>query len=330
MPKQKKNSPLVSVVALCFNHAPYVIECLNSIKRQTYTPIELIIIDDCSTDESVAIIDQWIAENHYKCKFIARERNGGICKALNQALSLLNGEFVSIIATDDLWMENKIEQQIKIFLDSPEKNIGVVYSDAYQIDEKGKLLDTLFISTYRPFLKDFEENLFSTLLKGNFIPAPSTLIKRTCYDKVGVYDEELCYEDYDMWLRIAQHYDFAYSQIIHTKYRVLGNSLSRRMHHQLSLARYESDFKIYRKCLQSPNLSSQDLHLLTTLISDCVETLHEKQSPRILEHLTYMMKICPRVQTRVYLFLSRLRTPPKKQKTIVNYLQSIKKLLFFK
>lgn len=318
--------PLITVIALCYNHAQYVIESLEGIRNQTYQPIDLIIMDDCSKDNSVEIINKWILEHQIDCRFIPHQKNVGICKSLNEALTFAKGEFVAITATDDVWLADKLEQQIKIF-QSHGPTLGVVYSDALQIDGKGQLLDGLFINSHRTFSKMPEGNIFSTLIEGNFIPAPSVLIRRSCYDTVGKYDEELCYEDYEMWLRISRNYTFAFCPVISTKYRFLENSLSRKMSKELSFQRHESDFKISKKFLEQEGLTKADRNKLKQTLSHNVFYLTGFNCSHIMEHLKYAMKTNPRIITFILLVLNALKTPAKAQKTIIEYLRSIKRFL---
>jgi hypothetical protein len=96
-----------------------------------------------------------------------------------------------------------------------------------------------------------EGKLFELLLQGNFIPAMSTMVRRECYERVGLYDEQLTYEDFDMWLRISQHYDFVFSPVISAKYRVLPTSMSRTIHAAGQWPLLKSDFRIFEKILKA-------------------------------------------------------------------------------
>lgn len=320
------SSPLVSVIALCYNHAQYVVECLESIRKQTYQSIELLIIDDCSKDNSIEVIKEWIAKHHVNCTFIPHAVNLGICKTLNEALSHIKGKFVAITSTDDVWLEDKLEQQIKVFQNSS-PTTGIVYSDAFQIDHKSDLLEGMFIQSHRKFKKMPEGHLFSTLLEGNFIPAPTVLIKRSCYNTVGNYDEELCYEDYDMWLRIAQHYEFVFCPKACVKYRVLDNSLTRKKCQKLEIQKYESNIKISKKFLDQVGIKEKDRKNLKLMLTHCVFTLNCWGALDSTNHLKYMMKVNPSLGTAFLLFLHAAKVPITIQNKIVNFLRSTKRFL---
>lgn len=218
--------PLVTIIALCYNHEKYVVECLEHIMAQTYKNTELIIMDDCSKDSSVAIIKDWIAKYSVVCTFIAHTQNVGICKTLNEALSHARGEFISMIATDDAWEPDKIERQVTVMC-AQSDNVAVVYSDTAQMDESGIILPKTFLEAQRPGFKLPSGRIFSQLVDRNFVHPLATLIRRKSIEAVGGYDERLVVEDYDMWIRLAERYDFVFCPGIVARYRIVSSSMTR-------------------------------------------------------------------------------------------------------
>jgi glycosyltransferase involved in cell wall biosynthesis len=204
--------PLVSTIVLSYNQRQYVLETLESVKAQTYKTTEFIIVDDCSTDDSVAIIERWLQENKIQCTFIRHDRNQGICKSLNDALAVATGKYVSIVASDDIWLPDKIARQVEI-MESHSDQVGVLYSDAFRMDENGQTLPGMLIETSWKLTEMPQGQVLDLMLTGNFIPGLTTLIRRSCYDEVGFYDENLPWEDWDMWMRIARQYAFVFSPI---------------------------------------------------------------------------------------------------------------------
>ena len=99
--------PLVSIIALCYNQEEFLCETLESIKAQTYKNLELIIIDDCSTDQSVKKIESWIKANNHNCNFITNKENLGLVKSLNIAVKKCKGKYYSLIACDDIYLPKK-------------------------------------------------------------------------------------------------------------------------------------------------------------------------------------------------------------------------------
>ncbi len=246
-------APLVSVIATCFNHERYVERCLASIRAQTYPQTEVIICDDASTDRSPELIREWVRREAMDCRLILHEKNVGLCATLNEALAAASGQFVAMIATDDLWLPEKTEVQVRQFHDVP-RCVGVLYSDALLVNPEGTVLSGTFIEGLRAarsprlcarFQRPPEGDIARVLLRGNFIPAMTTLVRKECFERVGPYDEDLVYEDFDMWLRIARHYEFRFTPGPLAYYRVVPTSLARTMGERGAL----STLRVYQKWL---------------------------------------------------------------------------------
>ena len=257
------NPPLVSIIAICYNHSRFVLECLESIRAQTYINTELIIMDDCSEDDSVALIRNWIEQYSVKCTFIAHAENKGVVKTLNEALSCSKGEYISMISTDDSWLPNKIEKQMAVMHGCSEQ-VAVVYSDAAEIDEWGNRLPVNYIEQQyidQPFLSKYkdipitaipQEHYFTALVDGNFIPAMATIVRRKAVFAIGGYDERLTYEDYDMWLRLACKYEFVFCPGVVANYRVLSTSMVRSYICKHTPDNDFTQFLLHEKCWDGP------------------------------------------------------------------------------
>lgn len=219
------NLPLVTVGAANYNNAKYVLKTLESIKYQSYPNIELIIVDDCSTDNSVELIENWLTSYDKPFKFIKHDINLGVCAACNGLLKNASGKYISTIATDDILMEEKIMNQVKI-LENSDNDVCAVYSDAYLIKEDGSPRYGWFIQNHGHFVDLPSGNIFNRLLEGNYLPAMSLLVKKSSYDEIGMFDENLVYEDYDMWLRLSKKYKFILSDYVSVKYRIRDSSAS--------------------------------------------------------------------------------------------------------
>lgn len=239
----QSNLPLVSIIAVCYNHARFLEETLDSIKGQTYPNIQLIIMDDCSQDNSVEVIHNWIERNQVKCTFIAHQVNQGLCKTLNEAIILCEGKYVQMISCDDILMPQKLSVQVPLLEQSNEK-VAVIFSDSYLMKDDGSEYYGWFIQRHKDFAKIPEGDLYDELLSGNFIPAMTALVKRSVYSDVGLYDEKLSYEDYDMWLRIAKKYKFIFSNYVSARYRFHEGNL-----HKRSALLREANFFILSKHL---------------------------------------------------------------------------------
>ena len=280
------DNPLVSMIVFCYNQSRFVVETLESVKGQTYKLTQLIILDDCSSDDSVAVIENWLQNNRIDCTFVRHRTNEGICKSVNEALSLATGKYISPIASDDIWLPDKIARQVEI-MESQPNDVGVVYSDAIQIDEHGQTLPGLFIASHWNLLEMPQGRILTSLLDGNFVVPTTTLIRKSCYDKVGVYDEDLPWEDWDMWMRIARHYSFVCSAIPFAKYR--QHSKSYTGSDPARIAR--ESCRVCLKQFAVGDLSAGQKSKLTARLLRMSEDLYEKGDPEAVEILLTLWRV---------------------------------------
>lgn len=246
--------PAVTVIALCYNHARFLHECLDSIAAQTVRDFQLIVTDDCSRDGSAELIADWLAEHRPDAHFIRHQRNAGLCRTLNEALALARGEFISMIATDDAWEPDKLERQLDA-MRRQDADVAVVYSDAKRMDETGRLLEPDFIAAHVPECTRPSGRVFAELANRNFIPAMATLVRRSALLEVGGYDERLTYEDYDMWLRLAARHRFVYCAGTPARYRIVDTSIVRTVFFHPTPQHHFTLYLICRKWLPSGLLS---------------------------------------------------------------------------
>lgn len=245
-----ETSPLVTIAAINYNCARFLIETLQSIQAQTYANYELVIVDDCSTDNSVAVIKEWLSSFNKPFKLIVHPKNLGICATFNDALKNASGKYISFIATDDIMLPDKLKVQVDMLEKAPD-DFCAVYSDAYLIKEDGSPRYGWFIQRARDFDNLPDGNIYNALIEGNFLPAMSLLVKLDAIRSVGEFDEHLVYEDYDMWLRLAKKYRFLYSDYVSVKYRVRNGSLVSSIRNW-----FPSLVMIYAKHLDNPKVIS--------------------------------------------------------------------------
>ena len=217
-----QNFPLVSVICLSYNHEAYVVEALNSVINQTYPNIELLIADDFSTDHSVGKIQDWL-ENHPEVHFLVNEKNLGNTKTFNQLAKKAKGEFIIDLAADDILLPNCIEKQVKAFQNSNYRSLGIVYGNLIEIDENGNFISNYYTEEDHPESGNIYKMVIGRTTK---ICSVSSMIKKSVLEKLGYYDENLAYEDLDLWIRTSREYEFEYIPEILTKKRVLSHSLS--------------------------------------------------------------------------------------------------------
>lgn len=223
-----KEFPLVSIIAVCHNHAPYVIETLESIRKQTYKNIELIIINNLQ-DNCKNIIENWIREFNVQCKFIQNEQPFSIAVNLNLGLSFTKGKYFQGIACDDILLPQKIEKQVELF-ENLDESYACVYSDLIFMDESGLINEKETLQEKKQ--KKWGTNLFpSGNLKNelsllSFIPAPSVLLKTEIINKLNGYDEKYLFEDWPLWIKLCKNnYQFKGINEPLGNYRLVNGSL---------------------------------------------------------------------------------------------------------
>jgi glycosyltransferase involved in cell wall biosynthesis len=217
-----QNFPLVSIICLSYNHEDYVVEALNSVINQTYPNIELLIADDCSGDTSVSVIQNWL-KNHPNIYFLANEKNLGNTKTFNQLAQKATGDYIIDLAADDVLFPNCVEKQIETFQKSKYKNLGIVYGNIIEINQDGAFLRNYYTELDEPKSGDIYSMVIGRTTK---ICSVSSMVKKSVYEKIGYYDEELAYEDLDLWIRASRVFDFEYFPEIVAKKREIPNSLS--------------------------------------------------------------------------------------------------------
>ena len=221
------NNPLVTVICLCYNHAEFVIEALESVLNQTHANVELIIADDFSTDNSVEVIKNWL-QFRPEIQYVFNTENKGNTKTFNSCLALSKGEYIIDLAADDVLKLDCIAKQLKGFAESSYENLGLVYGNAKLINEKGTSIENYFPTDKfgNGIEKPSTGNIYINLLNGKTkVCSISAMIKRTVFEQLKGYDENLAYEDYDLWIRAARIYNFDYIDEILTQKRVLHDSM---------------------------------------------------------------------------------------------------------
>lgn len=215
-----KKHPLVSVLCLCYNHKKFVSKAIQSVLVQTYSNIELIVVDDASTDGSKGEIERILTNRQFV--FIDLSENVGNTRAFNKAFAQSKGKYIIDLAADDVLVNDRIEKQVTFFENCNDKT-GVIYSNVTYIDETSRWLGQHFSKEkFTPYVGD----IYEKLIKKYFIPPPSMMIKREVLEQLGGYDENLAYEDFDFWMRSSRNWHYAFQTESLTLVRRLKNSLS--------------------------------------------------------------------------------------------------------
>lgn len=271
------NNPLVTVVCLCYNHSRFIVEALDSVLNQTYPNIELIIVDDCSTDNSVLVIEEW-RKQHPEVPFLANTENLGNTKSFNQALRLAKGGYIIDLAADDYLVENCVELQLHKFKTSLYPNLGIVYGNVELVDENDGHIGYFFgvDEDKRRVTPQPTGNIYMGLLNlENNVCSVSSMVKKELYDRFNGYNENLAYEDYDFWLKASRHYNFDFIDTILVKKRELRNSLSAQRFKKLNKKTRRYNFSSYQILLNALKLNQS-----------------KAENKAILKRIHYEMWVC--------------------------------------
>jgi glycosyltransferase involved in cell wall biosynthesis len=218
-------APAASVLLICHDDEDMVEQALESVAAQTFTDFELIVVDDRSADGTAALIRAWLARTGFPAVFLAHETNVGLCASLNEGLAIACGGYVISISGDD-WMEpDRLANQVGFFSGLP-ADVGLVYSDVRVVDLVGAGRDPSYLHGYLGDAPPPQGRVFDEILAGNPIPAAGAMIRRSALDAVGPYDERFIFEDYDMWLRLADRFEVRCLPVVVGNYRILESSMS--------------------------------------------------------------------------------------------------------
>lgn len=210
------------MICLCYNQASYVLEAIFSVLDQTYNNLEILIVDDGSTDQSAEIINKLIVQYPYVI-FIQNKYSIGNCTSFNNAYKICKGDLIIDFAADDVMLPDRIALQVEAFAEL-DQIFGVIYSNAQYIGENGINLGLhSAMYTYQP-----SGNIYVDLLKKYFICPPTMMYRRWILDELNGYNENLAYEDFDFWVRSSRICKYQYIDSITTKKRIVKSSLGAR------------------------------------------------------------------------------------------------------
>ncbi|MBW4571918.1 MAG: glycosyltransferase family 2 protein [Tolypothrix carrinoi HA7290-LM1] len=227
--KMKANLPFVSVIIPAYNAEAFIGRTLESVLAQTYENIEVLVVDDGSRDRTAEIVASF-AEKDSRV-ILLEQQNAGVAAARNLAIEKSRGEYIAPLDADDIWYPSKLDKQVQCILEGG-SSVGLVYAWSLFIDE-----DDVIIGQYTPYnylnIHSVQGEVYPAMLFTNFIGnASAPLIRRTCFEKVGGYNCELkqqnaqgC-EDWDMYLRIAECYQFRVVPEFLIGYRQVSVSMS--------------------------------------------------------------------------------------------------------
>lgn len=209
---------LVSVIVPVYNRVEYVAETIESILAQTYESLELVLINDGSTDDSLAILKAY--QQRFPDKIVVIDQtNQGQIAARNNGIKQASGHFIAFLDSDDLWYPEKLALQIPLFQNA---NIGLVYCAIENIDANGAVISTEMCD------EKITDTIYEHLLVQNRMTGGSVVVTKTALDDVGLFDPAFkAAENWDLWLRVTQKYKAALVNKVLVKYRMHAGNMSK-------------------------------------------------------------------------------------------------------
>ena len=197
-----KNATQITVICSCYNHEKYVIKSIQSVLNQTYKNIQLIVIDDFSTDNSVELIENFISK-YPQIQFIKNKENLGLTKSVTNAFKYVTGDYFIDLAADDILLPKCIEIQLATFDDTNYANLAIVYGNAENITEEGdhesyyfEVDEDLKSKKTRP-----SGDIYSKVISSETVLCSvSSMYKKSIFNALNGYDTSLTYEDLDYWI----------------------------------------------------------------------------------------------------------------------------------
>ncbi|MBF0216000.1 MAG: glycosyltransferase [Candidatus Omnitrophica bacterium] len=235
----------VTIVITTYNRANLVTEAVESVIAQTYGDIEIIVVDDGSTDNTEGALGKYLSQGTIK---YVKKKNEGACVARNIGIKMAGGEFVGVLDSDDLYMPEKVARTVKYFGKYPDT--GFVYSSAYIVSEDKKI-----IRKHNKYQSYMPEKTAHELLFGNFICNSSVIVRKQCFDDVGYYDENIFLPaDWDLWIRLAEKFTAGYVEEPLIMYRKYGGTVLK----DLEKARGEDLYVLDKTFKRNPEIREPD------------------------------------------------------------------------
>ncbi len=209
--------PLVSVVLTSYNHAPYLPQAIESALGQTLREVEIIAIDDASTDGSQEVLRRYAD----RLRVVLHDTNRGTYATLNEGIALTSAPHIAILNSDDVWLPDKLQKQVAVLESDP--RVGLVHTGFLVIDAQGHPIEGNPLGIR--FHPNPQGDLLAELLTRNLFITSSVMFRRECVERCGQFEEHLFgMGDWDLWLRIAEHYLIGYVSESVTLYRLHGQN----------------------------------------------------------------------------------------------------------
>ena len=238
-------TPKVSVCIPVYNAGEYLSHAISSVLTQCFTDLELIVVDDCSSEPTESVIAGF---DDSRLRFYRNTQNLGLVGNWNRCLELTRGEYIAIFHQDDLMMPNYLSRQVAMLNEI--STVGFAFTNIKRIDATGQIigghwLPDLSLPEVDTVLPG--EAIFAAVASyGNIVPCPSVVVRKECYDRLGMFDASLPFAtDLEMWMRIAAYYDVGYLK---------EPLVSQRVHSEQETAKFANSGRDYLDILHALNI----------------------------------------------------------------------------
>ena len=193
----------ISVIIPTYNRDAYLVDAICSVLNQTYRNLELIIVDDGSTDHTRQIVNGF-ADTRIRYLY---QDNGGASRARNVGIGMAQSEYIAFLDSDDEWMPQKLEKQMEQMQHLSDRT-GIVYCRMKAVYDYGQ---SIIFPSVEQSSEELSGKMLMKLLKDNVIGTPSILVRKSCLDEVGTFNENLrCLEDWEFVLRVAKKWEIGF------------------------------------------------------------------------------------------------------------------------
>ncbi len=271
--------PLVSVVLNTYNRADLLPQSVDSVLAQNYPNFEVIIVDDCSQDNTPEVVATIVAEHGDRVRSIRLSENRGLAAARNAGIRAARGPLIAFQDDDDLWLPGKLTAQVKALRKHPE--CALCYGKALVATPAGELTDEVYGGSGRGRTGD----IFELMLRHHVVLGPTLLVSNTVFDDVGYFDETMRIgEDSDMFLRMTMHHQAVYLPQPVTAVRQHEGRMTGTAPSQLGLSVKKKTFERFWRILPDSREDVRGL-IAAGLISERINTLKCEHGDRISDRL---------------------------------------------
>ncbi|MFN3404015.1 MAG: glycosyltransferase family 2 protein [Cytophagaceae bacterium] len=297
-------NPLVTIICISYNHAPFIGKALDSVLAQDYKNIQILVVDDNSSDDSVSQIKLTLKHNP-EVVFIENRTNQGNCKSFNRALKLAEGKYIVDFALDDIMKPCMVSKMVQTFENLPAE-FGVLYSDVEIIDEKDKVISQSSISDNTPNVSE----IYKFLVKKSFINPVGMMVRKNVLHELGGYDENLAYEDFDFWIRSSRNYKYQFCPEVLFSKRISSGSHSSAFYSKNNHVMNLSTFRVCQKIAWLNRNNEEDEMLVSRINFEARFCFYMQQFQLVNNYRELLRGLGKRsLQLEVIWGLSLLRLP---------------------